>query len=161
MRGQAQRFAFIGQIALPGPLRADADQAHLLPVSPAPDPDEGILDLAALPQHADHLVRQVALGARDDGDVGQGQAGKDAEIEVPQVKDEQRARRERREDRRPGPLIMRLRVGFVPQGPRQARAQVKHGGHTSGQGGVLPVAPQADLAPQASTVEPSTASTAL
>ncbi len=148
LRGQAQRIALVGQVALPGALIEDADQAQLLALLAAPDPDEGILPLRALPQHALDLAGQVALGAGDDGDVGQGQAGEDADVGVAQVEDEQRPGGERGQDVRPGALVMRLRVGLVPQVPRQARAQIEQGGHAPGQGRVGPVAQQADLTQQ-------------
>lgn len=146
LRRQYRRVRGVGEVAAPRAVVQDADEADLLALGTVADPDERVPGLRGVAQHRDSLIDQVGFGPRDEGDVGRAQLEKDPVIDVAQVEEEQGAWRERSQDRRPGTLIVRVRVLLVPHLPRQTGADIEQGCHPSGQGGVLPL-PQQPNAP--------------
>jgi hypothetical protein len=91
---------------------------------------------------------EIALSARDEGDLGLRQVDEAGEVGPAQVEDDQGTGRQRGQEDRPPALVVGRRVGLVPNLPRQPGADIKQGGHAPGQRLVRPVAQQADLAHQ-------------
>ena len=67
----------------------DTDQARLFAMRPLTNPDQRVTGLARLPQDTHRLVREVLLGPGNEGDARGTKLVEDAEVDVPEVEEQQ------------------------------------------------------------------------
>jgi hypothetical protein len=122
-------IADIGQVGMDMLTHAELHQPHgvLGAIRPVrTEPDEAIEGLAAPVVGLDHIVTRPRPQAREPPIARIGQVIEPLEAEVAQVRHNQRARREPRDHRPGGDLLVLAGIGTIGDAPPLLKAQVEH-----------------------------------